>query len=70
MMSLLFNLLKAFAVGGAICVIGEFLVLKTSSSALIFSDINILTILYRFILSSLLTVVFLSVLPAIHHQCA
>ena len=29
MMSLLLNLLKAFSVGGAICVIGEFLVLKT-----------------------------------------
>ena len=29
MISLLLNLLKAFAVGGAICVIGEFLVLKT-----------------------------------------
>ena len=29
MTSLLLNLLKAFAVGGAICVIGEFLVLKT-----------------------------------------
>lgn len=29
MMSLLFNLLKAFAVGGAICVAGELLVLKT-----------------------------------------
>ena len=29
MITLLFNLLKAFAVGGAICVVGEFLVLKT-----------------------------------------
>ena len=29
MTSLLLNLLKAFAVGGAICVVGEFLVLKT-----------------------------------------
>ena len=29
MISLFLNLLKAFAVGGAICVIGEFLVLKT-----------------------------------------
>ena len=29
MTSLLLNLAKAFAVGGAICVIGEFLVLKT-----------------------------------------
>ena len=28
-MTLLLNLLKAFAVGGAICTIGEFLVLKT-----------------------------------------
>lgn len=29
-MTLILNLLKAFAVGGAICVIGEFLVLKTT----------------------------------------
>ena len=29
MISLVLNLLKAFAIGGAICVIGEFLVLKT-----------------------------------------
>ncbi len=29
MMTLLFNLLKAFAVGGAICTLGELLVLKT-----------------------------------------
>ena len=29
MISLFLNLLKAFAIGGAICVIGEFLVLKT-----------------------------------------
>ena len=28
-MNILLNLLKAFAVGGAICVVGEFLVLKT-----------------------------------------
>ena len=29
MMTLLLNLLKAFCVGGAICTVGEFLVLKT-----------------------------------------
>ena len=29
-MTLILNLLKAFAVGGAICVIGEFLALKTT----------------------------------------
>lgn len=29
MISLLLNLLKAFAVGGAICTVGEFLVLRT-----------------------------------------
>ena len=29
MLTLLLNLVKAFAVGGAICVVGEFLVLKT-----------------------------------------